>query len=308
MHQGNSNITEGIRAFNRFYTNKIGLLNNRLYGSAFSLTESRIIFHVGENEKVTARHICRLFNLDPGYTSRIIKKLVHADIIAKDKSKKDTRSFFLSLSPHGRDVLKGLVKISNRFIGQLLKSLSLAEQKEVLASMENVQTLLGKKSKRSDLFTIRSWKPGDLSYVVSSHMNLYGSEYGFDGSFEYYVGKDVMAFGKGFDAETENLWIAENGNERMGSIAMVNNGNRVAQLRWLLVEASTRGHGLGGKLIETAIDFARDKRYEKIILMTTDFLPAARRLYDQFKFKQVSSDKEVQWGREVTIEYLELKC
>jgi DNA-binding MarR family transcriptional regulator/N-acetylglutamate synthase-like GNAT family acetyltransferase len=307
MQGRNSNITEGIRAFNRFYTNKIGLLNNRLYGSQFSLTEARIIFHVGENEKVTAKQMCTLFNLDPGYTSRTIKKLGQADILIKDKSKEDTRSFYLSLSPNGRHVLEGLVKISNGFIGQLLESLSVSERFEVLSSMEMVQSLLEKKSEITDLYTIRTWKPGDLSYVVSSHMNLYGTEYGFDGSFEYYVGKDVMAFGKRFDADKENLWIAENRNERVGSIAMVNNGNGVAQLRWLLVEASTRGHGIGEKLVDIAVGFAREKKYKKIILMTTDFLPAARRIYEKFGFKQISSDSEVQWGLQVNIEYLALQ-
>ncbi len=301
------NITEGIRSFNRFYTNKIGLLNNRLYGSEFSLTEARIIFHVGENKKATAKQMCTLFSLDPGYTSRTIKKLVQADILVKDKSKKDTRSFNLSLSPNGQKVLEGLVKISNGFIGQLLEPLSVSERFEVLSSMETIQSLLEKKKEIPDLYTIRTWRLGDLAYVVSSHMSLYGTEYGFDGSFEYYVGKDVMAFGKGFDVDKENLWIAENRNERVGSIAMVDNGKGVAQLRWLLVEASTRGHGLGEKLVDIAVGFAREKKYKKIILMTTDFLPAARRLYEKFGFKQISRDQEIQWGLTVNIEYLELQ-
>ncbi len=174
-------------------------------------------------------------------------------------------------------------------------------------SKEKVLPGLEKDETRADTCTIRTMKPGDLGYVASSHMMLYAAEYQFDHTFEFYVGEAVMAFAKKFDPEKENLWIAESRDRRMGSIAIVNNGNGVAQLRWLLVEAAARGCGLGEKLVETAVGFAREKKYEKIILMTIDFLTPARRLYEKFGFYQVSSEETVEWGRQMAIEYLELK-
>jgi len=299
-------VTDAIRAFNRYYTQKIGLLNNQLYGTDFSLTESRIIFHVGENNGVTAGEMAGLFGLDPGYTSRVIKKMIQADILEKEKSKIDTRIHHLSLSARGKKVLAGLVKISRDFIGSLLQPLASFERQEILLAMEKIYTLLEKDREAADIYTLRSMRPGDLGYVVSSHMQLYGEEHKFDYTFEYYVGKAVMAFRETFDPEKENLWIAENRSQKVGSIAIVNNGKGVAQLRWLLVEAGARGNGIGEKLVDIAVSFAREKQYEKIILMTTDFLAPARKLYEKFGFKLISSEKGVEWGRSMHIEYLEL--
>jgi len=172
--------------------------------------------------------------------------------------------------------------------------------------MEKIQTLLEEDGKRPDIYTIRSMKPGDLGYVASIHMLLYGEEHQFDRTFEYYVGNDVMTFGRDFDPEKENLWIAEQKAQSVGSVAVVNKNEGVAQLRWLIVTASARGNGLGEQLVDTAVNFAREKQYQKIILMTTDFLKPARRLYDKFGFKQTSSEKQTQWGRQMHIEYLEL--
>lgn len=301
------NVTEGVRAFNRYYTHKIGLLNNHLYGTDFSLTESRMIFHVGENKEVAAREMASLFNLDAGYTSRVIKKLMAAGILKKEKSKKDSRIHHLSLSAHGKKVLEGLIGISNGFIDSLLSPLAVSERLEVLSAMNLIQTLLEKGRDSADIYTIRSFKPGDLGYVASSHMALYGAEYKFDGSFEFYVGKAVMAFAEQFDPDRENLWIAESGFQRVGSLAIVNNGKGVAQLRWLLVDAQARGKGIGEKLVETGVRFAREKQYEKIILMTLDFLDAAKHLYEKFGFRQTSSEKGVHWGRQMNVEYLELE-
>ncbi|OGR11806.1 MAG: hypothetical protein A2097_04180 [Desulfobacula sp. GWF2_41_7] len=300
-------IIHSIRAFNRYYTWKIGLLNNRLYGTDFSLTEARMIFHAEENQGVTAGEIASFLNLDPGYTSRVIKKLTDAGILSKEKSGKDTRSYHLSLSPKGKKVLADLEKISGDFIESILSPLTVSEKLEVLSAMEKISTLLEKNETRADIYTLRTMKPGDLGYVAASHALLYAAEYQFDHTFEFYVGEAVMAFAKKFDPEKEALWIAENRFRRMGSIAIVNNGNGVAQLRWLLVEAAGRGCGLGEKLVETAVGFAREKKYEKIILMTIDFLTPARRIYEKFGFAMVSSEKTVEWGREMSIEYLELK-
>ncbi len=302
-----TSITESIRAFNRYYTNKIGILNNRLYGTRFSLTEARIIFHAGEKKSVTAGEMARLFRLDPGYTSRVIKKLVKADVLKKERSKQDTRIHYLSLSLNGKKVLSGMIQISNNIIENMLQPLSLNDRQDVVGYMNKLQMLLEKGSEKKDIFTIRMWRPGDLSYVVSGHMKLYGKEHHFDGSFEYYVGTDVMAFGQNFDPERENLWIAENRSRKVGSIAIVNNGDDVAQLRWLIVDACARGNGLGEKLVETAVTFAKEKQYKKIILMTTDFLTPARKLYEKFGFKQTSSEKESKWGRSMYIEYLALE-
>ena len=300
-------IIHSVRAFNRYYTWKIGLLNNRLYGTDFSLTEARMIFHAGENQGVTAGEIASFLNLDPGYTSRVIKKLTDAGILSKEKSGNDTRSYHLSLSPKGKEILADLEKISGDFIESILIPLAVSEKLEVLSAMEKIRTLLEKDGTRADIYTLRTMKPGDLGYVAASHALLYAAEYRFDPTFEFYVGEAVMAFAKKFDPEKEALWIAENRFRRMGSIAIVNNGNGVAQLRWLLVEAAARGYGLGEKLVETAVGFAREKKYEKIILMTIDFLTPARRIYEKFGFALVSSEKTIEWGREMSIEYLELK-
>ncbi|MCD4721471.1 MAG: GNAT family N-acetyltransferase, partial [Desulfobacula sp.] len=266
-----------------------------------------------EDGIVQARAVLNVIRMLPdllGFPVRTIAGLSNLTTGAGDKVKKRLveKSYIAMLAAAGLDY--ALMDVLNHEVVNAAKVsgiLSRAElfSWEMVASMQKIQALM-EEDRGSTIYTIRTMKPGDLGYVASSHMALYGAEYQFDNTFEYYVGNDVMAFGEQFDPEKENLWIAENRMQRVGSVAIVNNDKGVAQLRWLLVEASARGYGIGEKLVEIAVSFAREKQYRKIILMTTDFLKPARLLYEKFGFRQISSKKEINWGRQMYIEYLEL--
>ncbi|MCP3951261.1 MAG: GNAT family N-acetyltransferase [Desulfobacterales bacterium] len=155
--------------------------------------------------------------------------------------------------------------------------------------------------------TFRSRKPGDIGYIIYRHGVLYAQEYGFDDSFDLYVGKPLIVFAENFDPEKENLWIAEKGTDIVGSLAIVNTGAKVAQLRWLLVEPAARGLGIGQALVERGVAFCRTRSYKEIFLWTIDYLGAAKKIYTGAGFKKTDQKTSRIWGQVLTEERWELQ-
>lgn len=299
--------TEKIRKFNRFYTQQIGLLNQSLLKSGYSLSESRILFELDQHPNISASDLVITLDMDPAYLSRILEKFKNNGLIRKKTSPKDSRKHLLRLTHEGREAYAGLRELSNRQVLSLISSLGSEDQDRLVGCMEIIEHLLRGETGQDFMFTIRSHKPGDIGYITYRHAIFYSREYGFDESFDVYVADGTSKFIQHHNPEKERLWIVESGSEFAGSVAIVKKDMNTAQLRWLLVEARFRGKGVGGKLVEEAVDFSRQKGYERIILWTFDDLKPARRLYARAGFEIAERKTHKIWGRNLTEEKWELR-
>jgi len=295
-----------IRSFNRFYTNLLGLLDKTLLKSEYSLTEVRIMFELDRLSTTTATELVQLLNLDPAYLSRILNSFEEKDIIQKKQSKKDLRKQLLSLTKNGTRVISELQEKANEQIKALLARISDEEQDHLVAAMCTVERILKGEDEKSKFYSLRSHRPGDIGYIIYRHGVIYAKEYQLDETFEAYVAKYMAEFIENYDRKKEKFWIVEHGTEIIGSIAIVKINDKNAQLRWLLVEPYMRNKGIGTKLMLEALNFCKNKGYQKVILSTFSDLIIARRLYEKNGFQLVESKSHSIWGQNLTEEQWEL--
>jgi len=295
-----------IRSFNRFYTNLLGLLDKTLLKSEYSLTEVRIMFELDRLSTTTATELVQLLNLDPAYLSRILNSFEEKDIIQKKQSRKDLRKQLLSLTKNGTRVISELQEKANEQIKALLARISDEEQDHLVAAMRTVERILRGEDEKSKFYSLRSHRPGDIGYIIYRHGVIYAKEYQLDETFEAYVAKYMAEFIENYDRKKEKLWVVERGTEIIGSIAIVKINDKNAQLRWLLVEPYMRNKGIGTKLMHEALNFCKNKGYQKVILSTFSDLIIARRLYEKNGFQLVESKSHSIWGQNLTEEQWEL--
>ena len=296
-----------IRSFNRYYTNLLGLLDRTLLKSTYSLTEVRIMFELDRLSRATASELAKLLSLDPAYLSRILSSFKEKNLIKKEKLSTDMRKQLLSLTSEGQRVISELQEKANEQIKSLIANINDENQEQLITSMNKIERILKGETEKSEIFTIRSHKPGDIGYITYRHGVIYANEYQLDETFEAYVANYLVEFVENYDPAKEHLWIVETGTEIVGSIAIVKVDEKVAQLRWLLVEPSTRNKGIGTKLMFEALNFCRYQGYQKVILGTFSDLIIARELYSKNGFQLIESKKHSIWGQELTEEQWELK-
>jgi DNA-binding MarR family transcriptional regulator/N-acetylglutamate synthase-like GNAT family acetyltransferase len=296
-----------MRGFNRFYTKQIGVLQEGLLESAFSLTESRVLYELAHRECPTATELGAELGLDPGYLSRILRKFDQQGLIAKLPSESDGRQTLLSLTAAGRAAFAPLDERSRGQIGDFLARLSLDDQRRLMAAMQTITGLLSDRAADQPVpYVLRPHRPGDMGWVVHRQALLYAQEYGWDGTFEALVAEIVAKFVQEFDARRERCWIAERDGEIVGSIFVVQESETVAKLRLLYVEKKMRGQGLGRHLVRECIAFARSVGYRKMTLWTNDILGAARHLYEEAGFRLVQEDRHHSFGKDLVGQYWEL--
>ena len=288
---------ETIRRFNRLYTRHIGVLQEHLLQSRFSLTEVRVLYEIAHRDQVTAKDLRHDLGLDRGYVSRMLQSFEQHGWITTAPSPDDRRRQFLSLTPKGHEVFDPLERRSSDEVAAMLAHLSPAQQTKMLAGIRDIESALAPVSSPRD-YILRQHHPGDMGWVVQRHGELYWQEYQYDERFEALVAGIVAEFIQNLDSLRERCWIAEKDGERVGSIFLVKKSASVAKLRLLLVEPSARGLGIGKKLVEECIRFARDAGYKKILLWTQSELTAARSIYEHAGFKVVAKEKHDSWGRE----------
>jgi DNA-binding MarR family transcriptional regulator/GNAT superfamily N-acetyltransferase len=302
-----------VRDFNRFYTGRLGVLEETLLRSPFSLTEARVIYELAQREGVTATDLGAELKLDAGYLSRILRGFHERGLIEKRASPDDRRRNLLTLTAAGREAFARLDAASADQVGQLLVSLSPPERERLVGAMDEIQELLGSRSARSDPdrpghgVVLREPRPGDLGWVVHRHGVLYAEEYGWDWRFEALVAEIMAAFVRTFDPSRERCWIAERDGEILGSVFVVRVSDEVAKLRCLLVEPKARGLGIGTRLVEACIDFARESGYRRLVLWTNSVLVDARRLYERAGFRKVHEEPNHEFGKEELAETWELE-
>ncbi len=293
---------ELARRFNRFYTRKIGVLHEGAYRSPFSLTEVRVLYELAHRDKPTATALGRELGLDAGYLSRILRGFERRGLVLKIRSAADARQSHLSLTAHGRKVFAPLNARSHDEVAVMLGGLSPAAQTRVIDAMRTIERLLGDPPEPSASFVLRPPQPGDLGWVVHRHGAVYAQEYGYNEQFEALVAEIVAHFVQRYDAKRERCWIAERDGELVGSVFLVARSKTVAQLRLLLVEPRARGSGLGTRLVDECVRFARQAGYRKIMLWTQSELVAARRLYQGAGFHVGRKERNSSFGKDLVSE------
>lgn len=286
-----------VRRFNRFYTRQIGVLQEHLLRSPFSLTEVRVLYELAHREQATAGELCRDLGLDRGYLSRMLQSFEAKGWMATAPSPDDRRMVFLSLTAKGRKVFTPLERRSSSEVSAMLAKLSSSQQRKLLAAMMDIQGVLSASHQHGASYILRRHRPGDMGWVVQSHGLLYSKEYGYDERFEALVAGIVAEFIEKLDPDRERCWIAEKTGENAGCVFLVKKSASVAKLRLLLVEPSARGLGIGKRLVEECVRFAREAGYKKIVLWTQSELAAARSIYRGAGFELAGEKKHQSWGR-----------
>ena len=285
-----------VRAFNRFYTRKLGVLDQQLLKSPFSLSEARVMYELAHTGDLAAKEIGLELGLDPGYLSRIIQKFDENGLVTRKPLPSDRRQYQLSLTAKGRASFARLERTSQEHVGAMLGPLSGEDRTRLIGAMDTIERLLAAPRAATPAI-LRDPRPGDMGWVVQSHGALYASEYGFDASFEALVAEIAAKFITSFDAARERCWIADIDGRPVGSVFLVRHSDDVAKLRLLLVEPVGRGQGLGRRLVAECISFARACGYRRITLWTQSILVAARKIYQEAGFVRVAAEPHRSFGQ-----------
>jgi DNA-binding MarR family transcriptional regulator/GNAT superfamily N-acetyltransferase len=293
---------ELIRRFNRFYTRKIGVLEEGLLASPFTLTQARILFELGTRPTMTAGELIDILGLDPGYLSRILHGFVQKRLVMRERSIEDGRRAQLSLTAKGRRAFGEFDRKSAASTGELVTPLSPSQRRRLLDAMQALEeTLSGPDAARKPVISIREHRIGDMGWAIERHGRLYAEEFGWNGEFEALVATLFARFAADRDPASEQFWVAEINGERMGCVFVVRNEKdpRAAQLRCLLVDPRARGLGLGRRLVDECIQFATSAGYERMLLWTNDVLTAARRIYESAGFSLVEESRHHSFGHDL---------
>jgi len=300
------NAVAAVRAFNRFYTAKLGVLEQQLLNSPYSLTEARILYELAHRARPTATAIGAELGLDPGYLSRILQSFDESGLISRTASPADRRQVLLALTAKGRAAIAKLDRASHDEVKAMLRSLAAGDAARLQQAMATIRRLLGEPGQPHPA-TLRPPRPGDIGWVVQSHGALYAADYGFDSSFEALVAEIAGKFLATFDRSRERCWIAEIDGAPVGSVFLVRHTDQIAKLRLLLVDPAGRGQKLGYRLVDECITFARQCGYRGITLWTQSILLAARKIYQDKGFVLVASEPHRSFGQDLVGETWELK-
>jgi DNA-binding MarR family transcriptional regulator/N-acetylglutamate synthase-like GNAT family acetyltransferase len=295
-----------VRRFNRFWTRQIGVLREGYLESPFSLTEVRVLYELAHREETTAGELGEELGLDAGYLSRILSGFQKHGLIRKRPSEADGRRRLLRLTERGREAFAPLEARSRSEIGAMLGGMSIAGQERLVEAMRAIERLLSFRPDPAVPYLLRPPQPGDMGWVVHRHGVLYAREYGWDERFEALVAGIVAKFIQQYDPRVERCWIAERDGEVVGCVFLVRESEEVAKLRLLLVEPEARGLGIGSRLVEECIRFARQAGYLKITLWTNDVLNSARRIYEAMGFQLVHEKPHRSFGHDLVGQTWEL--
>ena len=299
-----------VRRFNRYYTRQIEVLRKTFLDSPYSLGEARVLYEIASCRAPTASDISRSLDLDPGYLSRVLRNFEKRGLIRKRTSAKDSRQSHLTLTPRGRKSFMPLDARSQRATAAMLAKLAPADQARLIAAMTTIETLLEgqiQEPARQQKYILRQPQPGDFGWIVKRNAELYAQDYSWLEPFEGVCAQIVADFVNKYDESRERGWIAEIDGQNVGAVMLANDGDGVARFRLLFVEPKARGLGVGARLVDEAIRFARGAGYRKITLWTHSVLTAARHIYQSAGFKLMRSEEHQSWGQPVVSEHWDLE-
>ena len=290
-----------VRRFNRLYTRQLGLLDQGLLGSKFTLTESRVLYELAHREAPTATEIARELGVDLGYLSRLLKSFERRRIIKRSRSPDDARQSRLHLAAPGRAAFEMLNRAARDQIAVMIDPMTPAQRRELVTALQSVQRLLGSSPAAAEEvpYVVRPLQIGDIGWVTHRQGILYAQEYGWDAAYEGLVAEILAGFVKNFDSSAESAWIAERRGTVVGSVFLVRASASAAKLRLLYVEPAARGLGIGRRLVHECIEFARAKGYRTLTLWTNDVLVSARRIYEAAGFKLAKEEPHHSFGKDL---------
>ncbi|MBP1857358.1 bifunctional helix-turn-helix transcriptional regulator/GNAT family N-acetyltransferase [Rhizobium herbae] len=290
---------EAIRAFNRFYTNRIGVLDRAFLDTPYTLTEARVIYELAAQGTTSASRLTEELSLDPAYLSRMLKSFTDAGLLETTRDPADGRGRLLRLTLRGRGIATDLAQRSRQRIVALLDPIAKKERRELAAAMASVRALLSGDKGAADPIAIRTHRIGDMGTVIASQAKAYTETYGWNGEYEALVAEICAAFIRNFDPVRERCWIAERGGRFLGSIFLVKGDEETAKLRLLHVDSAARGQGLGTRLVDECITFAKSAGYRRLELWTNDILVSARRIYVAAGFTLEKEEAHHSFGKDL---------
>jgi DNA-binding MarR family transcriptional regulator/GNAT superfamily N-acetyltransferase len=291
-----------VREFNRMYTKIVGVLDEGVLSTPYTLTEARVLFELSHRDATGTGTLRRTLGLDAGYLSRLLARFELDGLVTRERSTDDGRQQVVRLTAAGRKAFGLLDDKANEHVGQLLAGITDGNQRRVLAAMEVIRSQLGEHPLPPRSVVLRPPRSGDFGWVVQRHGALYAQEYGWDSTFEALVARVVADYADDHDPRCEAGWIAEVLGEPAGCIFCVRKDDTTAKLRLLLLEPSARGHGVGARLVHECVAFARAAGYRDMELWTSDLLVAARRCYEKEGFRLESEEKGRRFGHDLTMQ------
>jgi DNA-binding MarR family transcriptional regulator/GNAT superfamily N-acetyltransferase len=295
-----------VREFSRFYTRRLGTLDEGLLDTPWTLTEARVVFELAQAPSTDMAALRATLAIDSGYLSRLLAKFDAAGLIARTASPTDARRQSLSLTAAGRKLFRTLNERSNRQVARLLEPLAGPARESLVGAMRTVMRGLDDQP-RPPVIELRGLRPGDAGWIAQRHGEVYAREYGWTIAFEAMVARILADYLDQHQPGRENAWIAEVDGQRAGCVLCVRKDDETAQLRVLLVEAWARGHGLGARLVDECIRFARGSGYRKLALWTNDVLVSARKIYLAAGFELVGEERHHSFGKDLVGQYWELR-
>ncbi|MDP9069291.1 MAG: helix-turn-helix domain-containing GNAT family N-acetyltransferase [Actinomycetota bacterium] len=295
-----------VRRFNRSYTKVLGLLRDRLLETPYSLTEARVLFELAQRGQTDLSELRRELDLDAGYLSRILGRFEEQALVERTRSTADARRQVIRLTEAGRDAFQVLDARSGDEIRALLVRLSEDQQRRLIRAMREIEDIVAPQDSLRAV-VLRPPRSGDFGWVVERHGAIYAAEYGWDETFEALVARIVADYIDRRDPKQDAAWIAEVEGDRVGCVFCMKKTDEVAQLRILLVEPSARGMGVGARLVDECIRFARAASYRRMMLWTNDVLDAARRIYERAGFKLVEENAHHSFGHDLIGQNWELE-
>jgi DNA-binding MarR family transcriptional regulator/GNAT superfamily N-acetyltransferase len=293
-----ADAVSALRAFNRFYTGHLGMLGPGFLSTPHTLAEARVLFELAQQEQVEVAALRERMRIDGGHLSRLLARLEQRGLVARERSATDGRRQLARLTPAGEADFALLDRRSAEETGARLSGLGDAERRRLIASLAELRRLLDP-TPASPAVVLRPPRAGDLGWVIARHGQLYAEEYGWDASFEALVARIVADYAERHDPAREAAWIAEVDQEPAGCIFCVRGDDAIAKLRLLLVEPRARGLGLGARLVDECIRFARRAGYRELMLWTNDPLVHARRLYERAGFRLVAEEPHHSFGHDM---------
>lgn len=288
-----------VRAFNRFYTRKLGVLDQHLGQSPFSLSEARVLYELAHRDDLAAKEIGNELGLDAGYLSRIVQSFDEKGLITRTPLPADRRQYQLSLTAKGRQAFAKLNLGSQNEVAAMLARLSAGDATRLTQAMATIEAVLEPPRSQPTSFMLRSHRVGDMGWVISKQAAAYAADYNWDISYEALVAEICAQFIRNYDAAREHCWIAEVGGDPVGSIFLVKATDEIAKLRLLQVEKQARGLGVGRALVEQCIQGARERGYSRMTLWTQSILVAARGIYQSAGFKLVATEPHRSFGQDL---------
>jgi DNA-binding MarR family transcriptional regulator/GNAT superfamily N-acetyltransferase len=288
-----------VRAFNRFYTRVLGLLDEGLAHTEYSLTEARVLFEIAHHGVASVADLRSWLGVDAGYLSRILARFESDGLVERERAEADARRQVARLTERGRAAFADLDESASADVAALLDPLTEPGRQRLVGAMREVERLLSDRGERPAPI-IRAPRAGELGWIVQRHGALYAEEYGWNDEFEALVARIVGSYVESRDPRRDAAWIAEVDGEPVGSVLCVHKDDRVAQLRLLLVEPTARGLGIGTRLVDTCLDFARNAGYDAMVLWTNSVLADARRIYQRAGFELLDAAPNPAFGQQLT--------